>query len=207
MSRIKSFYAILLFSFALSCASASATTASTPPAPPPNTASLQEQNKAVARRVFEEIFNQGKFKVAGEIYSRDFVNHGLHRDAGLEEDQAAVHLEKQAFPDLTMTVDLMVAEGDLVTVVWRARGTNSAAASPLPPTGVKIEMKGITVWRIVDGRIREEWTAFDLLRVARQFVDQLKWKLLGILFAILVLLWAAGRAIRKFRFRCSTRGA
>ena len=82
-----------------------------------NAPSQQERNKAVARRVFDEIFNQGKFQVADEIYARDFVNHGLHRDAGLDEDQAAVHWEKQACPDLKMTVDLMVAEGDLVTVV------------------------------------------------------------------------------------------
>ena len=42
-------------------------------------------NKAVARRVFDEIFNQGKFQVADEIYAKDFVNHGLHRDANLQE--------------------------------------------------------------------------------------------------------------------------
>jgi hypothetical protein len=106
-----------------------------------------------------------------------------------------------------MTVDLMVAEGDLVTVVWRARGTNTAAASPLPATGVNIELKGITVWRIVDGRIRDEWTAFDMLRVVRQCVDQLKWKLLGLLCVVAVLLWAVGRVIRRMLFRSTTRGA
>jgi steroid delta-isomerase-like uncharacterized protein len=157
--------------------------------------------------VFEEIFNQGNFQVANEIYARDFVNHGLHRDASLEEDQAAAQWEKRAFPDLKMTVDLMVAEGDLVTVVWRARGTNTAAASPLPATGVNIELKGITVWRIVDGRIRDEWTAFDMLRVVRQCVDQLKWKLLGLLCVVAVLLWAVGRVIRRMLFRSTTRGA
>jgi len=83
-----------------------------------NPAAQAARNKAVARRVFEEIFNQGKFQVADEIYAPDFVNHMLHRNVNLQEDQAAVHAEKRAFPDLTMTVDMMVAEGDLVTVVW-----------------------------------------------------------------------------------------
>jgi len=185
----------MAFAF-LILAPALAAVASAPARSLPTQVSQQERNKAVARRVFEEILNQGKFQVADEIYARDFVNHGLHRDASLQEDQAAARWEKQALPDLKVTVDLMVAEGDLVTVVWRARGTNTAAASLLPATGVKVELKGITVWRIVDGRIREEWTAFDLLRVVRQCVDQLKGQLLGLLCAAAFLLWIVGRVIR-----------
>src|SRR5215469_15702486 len=54
-------------------------------------------NKAVAMRVFDEIFNQGKFQVADEIYAPDFQNHGLHRSVDLKTDQDAVHAEKKAF--------------------------------------------------------------------------------------------------------------
>ena len=50
---------------------------------------VQEANKAVARRVFTEIFNRGNFAMAQSIYAPDFVNHGLHQDIGLAEDQAA----------------------------------------------------------------------------------------------------------------------
>jgi steroid delta-isomerase-like uncharacterized protein len=160
---------------------------------------VQEANKAVARRVFEEIFNQGKFQVADEIYAKDFVNHGLHRDADLQEDQAAARGEKTAFPDLEMTVNLMVAEDDLVTVIWTLRGTHTGTGIGLPPTGVKLELRGITVWRIVDGKIREEWTSFDQLRAARQFVTQLKWPLLGFFFAIVILGWVLCRVIRRPR--------
>lgn len=107
--------------------------------------------------------------------------------------------EKKAFPDLKMTVDLMVAEGDLVTVVWTFRGTNTAAGYGLPPTGARIELRGITVWRIVDGKIREEWTSFDELQAARQFVTQLKWPLLGLLVAAVILVWILCRVIRRLR--------
>jgi steroid delta-isomerase-like uncharacterized protein len=148
---------------------------------PPDGASQQDRNKAVAGRVFEEIFNQGMFQVADEIYASDFVNHGLHRNFDLQADQAAVHAEKKAFPDLKITVNLMVAEGDLVTVVWTFRGTNTAAGYGLPATGARVELRGITVWRIVDGKIREEWTSFDELQAARQLVTQLKWPLLAFL--------------------------
>ena len=165
----------------------------------PSIASQQEQNKTVAKRVFEEIFNQGKFQVANEIYAPDFVNHGLHRDADLREDQAAAQWEKTACPDLTMSVNLMVAENDLVTAVWTARGTNTGHADGLPATGAKIELRGITVWRIADGKIREEWTAFDQLRVVRQILTQLKWPLVGFLCVLAILVWAAARFVRRLR--------
>jgi steroid delta-isomerase-like uncharacterized protein len=166
---------------------------------PPDGASQQAKNKAIAARVFEEIFNQGKFQVADEIYASDFVNHGLHRNFDLQADQTAVHAEKMAFPDLKMTVNLMVAEADLVTVVWTFRGANTAAGYGLPPTGARIELRGITVWRIVDGKIREEWTSFDELQAARQFVTQLKWQILGLLAAAVILVWIFCRVILRLR--------
>ena len=200
---MKRFLVFALLTFTLPSAPLAASTPSSAPA----MAFQQDKNKAVARRVFDEILNQGKFQAADEIYAPDFVNHGLHRNAGLQEDQAAARWEKKTFPDLTMTVDLMVAEGDLVTVVWTARGTNTSSAGGWPATGVKLEERGITVWRIVDGKIREEWTAFDLLRVARQFAIQLKWPLLGLLGAGVILAWAAARFIRKLRLLYSSRAA
>jgi len=159
--------------------------------------SQQDKNKAVARRVFDEIFNKARFQTANEIYARDFVNHGLHRDFDLEEDQAAVRWEKKIAPDLEITVDLMVAEGDLVTVVWTARGTNSVPIGSLPATGVRIEERGITVWRIADGKIREEWTSFDSLHIVREVMSQRKWTLISLACAAVVLFWLVIRFLRK----------
>ena len=188
---------LLVFIFApiLSPASAASTgsTASLLPA----VATLQEKNKAVAMRVFEEILNQGKFQVADEIYAPDFINHGLHRNYDLQTDQGAARWEKTIMPDMTVTVDLMAAEGDLVTAVWTMRGTNTARAGWLPATGVKLEVRGITVWRIVDGKLRDEWTAFDELRIAREVVSQLKWQLIGLLCAVIILVWMASRFMRR----------
>lgn len=168
-------------------------------------ASRQEGNEAVARRVFEEILNQGRLEVANEIYAPDFRNHGIHRDADLQEDQAAARWEKALCPDLRMTANMMVAEGDLVTVLWTARGTNTGHAGFFPATGVKIEERGITIWRIIDGKIRDEWTSFDLLRVVRQFASQLKWPLAGILTAVALLVWGTNRLIRRMWMIHATR--
>ena len=160
-------------------------------------ASQEERNKAVARRVFEEIFNEGRFEVADTIYAPDFVNHGLKRNANLQEDQEAVHQEKAAFPDLRMSIDLMVAERDLVTVIWTFRGTHARAGYGwLPPTGAKISMRGITVWRIVDGRIRDEWTSFNQLGAYMQLLNHVKWLVTALVLAALVLAWGAVRGLR-----------
>ncbi len=129
---------------------------------------LQDSNKALARRVFEEIFNQGKFDAASSIYAPDFVNHGLHRDIGLAEDQAAARGWKQAFPDLVMHVDQILAEGDRVCVLWTGKGTNTGTGNGLPATGKSGELRGMTLWRMRDGRIREEWSEFDQASILRQ---------------------------------------
>jgi len=127
-----------------------------------------EKNKAIARRVFTEIFNQGKFEAANEIYAPDFVNHGQTRDIGLKEDQDAAREWRQAIPDLVMTVDQILAEGDLVAVLWSGKRTNSSTSNGLPATGKDIHARGITIWRVADGKLKEEWSAFDELRLRQQ---------------------------------------
>ena len=131
-------------------------------------AESSEQRKAVARRVFLEIFNQGKFELANEIYAKDFVNHGLTRDIGLKEDQDAARGWRSAFPDLHMTVDKVLVDGEFVTVLWSGGGTNTGEGNGLPATGKKLKGRGITIWRISGGKIREEWSEFDQLQILQQ---------------------------------------
>jgi steroid delta-isomerase-like uncharacterized protein len=130
--------------------------------------SLQEQNKTLAKRAFEELLSKGRFELAEQLYAKDFVNHGIHRDIKFEEDQAALKGWQEAFPDLTITPDKLIAEGDLVTIYWIARGTNTGTGNGLPATGKKAEQSGITIWRIVNGKIKEEWSAFDQLSLMQQ---------------------------------------
>ena len=130
--------------------------------------SRAEKNKAIARRVFIDILTQGKFDVADEIYAKDFVNHQTTKDIGLEENQASDRGWRAAFPDLKMVVEKEVAEGDYVTVLWQAEGTNTGTGNGLNATGKKTAGRGVTIFRIVDGKIKEEWTEFSQLLVLRQ---------------------------------------
>ena len=129
---------------------------------------LQEQNKAIARRAFEEILSGGRLELAQQLYAKDFINHGIHSNASLEEDQAALKGWRQAFPDAVIVPEKLIAEGDLVTIYWIARGTNTGTGNGLPATGKKAELAGITIWRIVDNKIKEEWSAFDQLSMMQQ---------------------------------------
>jgi steroid delta-isomerase-like uncharacterized protein len=129
---------------------------------------LQEQNKATAKRAFEEILSHGRFDLAEQLYANDFVNHGLHSNASLEEDQTALKGWHAAFPDVVIVPEKLIAEDDLVTIYWTARGTNTGTGNGLPATGTKAELGGITIWRIVDGKIKEEWSAFDQLSMMKQ---------------------------------------
>ena len=129
---------------------------------------LQDQNKATAKRAFEEILSRGRYQLAEQLYARDFINHGIHSNSSLEEDQAALKGWHAAFPDVVIVPEKLIAEDDLVTIYWTARGTNTGTGNGLPATGKKAELAGITIWRIVNDKIKEEWSAFDQLSMMQQ---------------------------------------
>jgi hypothetical protein len=114
--------------------------------------SLQEQNKATARRAFEEILSEGRFELAEQLYAKDFVNHGIHRDIRLAEDQAALKGWHQAFPDIAIVPEKLIAEGDLVVVYWIARGTNTAQGTGCPPPEKKRNRPGLPFGELSMGK-------------------------------------------------------
>ena len=130
--------------------------------------SLEEQNKVIAKRAFEEILSKGRFELAEQLYAKDFINHGIHSNANLEEDQTALKGWHQAFPDVVIVPEKLIAEDNFVTIYWVARGTNTGTGNGLPATGKKAELAGITIWRIIEGKIKEEWSAFDQLSLMQQ---------------------------------------
>jgi len=128
-----------------------------------------ERNKAVARVIFEQILGR-KWRVdlIDSVHTPDFVAHGARRDSDLEDDRRAVLGWRSFAPDGVMSVDGILAEGDLVAVRWSGRGTNTGSGNGLPATGRTFDVRGMTFFRIEDGRIREEWTVFDDLGLLRQ---------------------------------------
>jgi len=128
----------------------------------------QKRNKQISRSFFEEVLDQGQFDKYAESHAKDFVAHAGDHDATLEEDIAAAKEERKALPDMRVRVNQIIAEGDLVAVYWTATGTNTQAGMGFPATGRKIEINGMTFFRFKAGKIREEWSAWDMLSVMRQ---------------------------------------
>src|SRR5262245_2966473 len=127
------------------------------------------RNKAVARRFLEQAFGPGwKVELVEELHTPDFVVHTRGGDLGIKEDREALLGWRSATPDLVMTVDDVVAEGDKVAVRWTATGTNTGVGNGLPATGRKVSATGMTFWRLKDGKLAEEWGLVDRLAVMQQ---------------------------------------
>ena len=131
-------------------------------------ASEQARNKEVARSFFEDVLGRGRLDKYGESHAKDFVAHANDHEATLEEDIAAAREERKALPDMSVKVNQIVGEGDLVAVYWTVTGTNTQAGMGFPATGKKIKTAGMTLFRFQSGKICEEWSVFDMLSVMQQ---------------------------------------
>ncbi|MFZ1135762.1 MAG: ester cyclase [Candidatus Korobacteraceae bacterium] len=129
---------------------------------------IQETNKAVAYSFFEQVLDKGQLDHYADSHASTFVAHGDGHDYTLAEDMAAAKEERTALPDMRMKVNDMVAERDLVSVFWTATGTNTHAGMGFPATGRRITINGMTLFRLNDGKIVEEWSVFDMLSAMRQ---------------------------------------
>jgi len=118
-----------------------------------------EENKRVAGRAFEEIMNQGNLEVTSELVADDYkLNEPQGLPAGVEGMRMLAKMYRAGFPDLHMTVEDMIGEGDLVAVRWSGTGTHRGEFMGFPPTGQKVQVRGISWLRFRDGKIAEEWT-------------------------------------------------
>jgi steroid delta-isomerase-like uncharacterized protein len=128
------------------------------------------RNKALVRRLMGEDISQGDEAVAEAIIHPDFFDHtnppGMQR--GLEGHKAIVRLFRSVFPDLEWRIDDLIAEGDKVVARTTMRGTQRGAFFGIPPTGKTVEMTGVHIMRIADGRIIEHWGSNDDLGLMQQ---------------------------------------
>jgi steroid delta-isomerase-like uncharacterized protein len=128
-----------------------------------------EENKALARRSWE-LANQHNLDLIDEVYAPDLVWHEPDREIqGYEQAKQLASQYFQAFPDISVTVDDVIAEGDKVVTRYTTRGTHQGETEVFgPPTGRQIELEGITIHRIEGGKIVEEWERWDNLSLLQQ---------------------------------------
>jgi steroid delta-isomerase-like uncharacterized protein len=131
---------------------------------------MSEENKALARRAWEEVFNQRDLDALDEFYAADAVWHQPDQDLqGLEEVKQWLARPFEAFPDLNVTIEDVIAEGDKVVIRYTSRGTHQGETGGLgPPTGRQIELEGIAIQRFEGDKIVEFWDRFDSLSLLQQ---------------------------------------
>ncbi len=118
-----------------------------------------QDGKRVVTRYLEEMVNRGRFEVANEILAEDFVNHtaGGGVGSGRHGFVESLRALRTAFPDWTVSVNAMIAEGDLVSDHLSVRATHSGQAGGKPPTGEPLAGELMHLWRLSGGRLAEGW--------------------------------------------------
>ena len=129
-----------------------------------------EENKALVRRWIEEGWNQGNVAIIDELAAPDFVDHHLAPGLPPNADghKAWFQVARAGFPDLQLTIEDMIADGDRVVARMTVTGTQTGEFMGLPPSGKLVSVTAIGISRIADGKSVEYWEIFDALGLMQQ---------------------------------------
>jgi steroid delta-isomerase-like uncharacterized protein len=128
-----------------------------------------EAHKVLIRREAEQMWNANDVDLADHLFAEEFVGHF---EAGPVRGRRAIktYISEliEALPDIRMTIEDLFGEGDRVVSRWRATGTHKSEYRGVRPTGRRITIAGITVWRVASGKIIESWSQRDLSELFEQ---------------------------------------
>jgi steroid delta-isomerase-like uncharacterized protein len=134
---------------------------------------MSEENKAIVRRWFDEVWNKGRAEAIEEMFADDGVVHGLSEDAsqplrGPTGFKPFFQKFREAFPDIQVIVEDTVAEGDKVAARCSVRGRHQSDSLGFAATEQPVEFTGVTIVRIANGKIVEAWNNFDFMAMYQQ---------------------------------------
>ena len=120
-------------------------------------------NIELVLRHYDEFLNNGDMSAAERDLRPDFVDHAAPPGTppGLESSKAFITMVRSAFPDIQFTEDEVIANGDMVAVSGLWQGTHEGPFFGLEPTGRFGEMRGMVLWRVVEGQLAERWAVLD----------------------------------------------
>ena len=131
---------------------------------------MSEENKAIARRYIEDLWQKGNLNITDELLATDFVNHVAPpgSPSGRDGMKGLVTYVRSVFPDLAFTIEDVIAEGDKVVCRWTSYGTHRGKLWGISPTGKHIKIAGVTILRISGRRVVEHWVNSDDLGMVQQ---------------------------------------
>lgn len=126
---------------------------------------MSEENKATTRRLMEEVWTKGNLSLVNELIAADGVMHDPQSPPvhGTEGYKQFVSMYRNAFPDLHLTINDLIAEGDKVVCRWTASGTQTGDLPDIPATGKQSTVTGIFISRLSAGKFVETWVNWDTL--------------------------------------------
>ena len=128
-----------------------------------------EENKALNRRFWEEVFNQKNLAAIDDLCRADFVYHGASGPIrGSEAFKGFLQMYFSAFPDLHIRIEDQIAEGEKVVVRNTVTGTHQGALMGIAPTGKRVQISSIHVTRFVGSKSVEDWGNEDMLGLMQQ---------------------------------------
>jgi steroid delta-isomerase-like uncharacterized protein len=129
-----------------------------------------EANKELIHAYVETIFNQRQVDRADELVAPDYVDHAAlpGQAPGLQGAKSKWAMYLAGIPDLRVTIEELVAEGDKVAVRRSYAGTHRGELLGIPPTGKQMRLGGISIFRLADGKIAEQWEQLDRLALMQQ---------------------------------------
>jgi steroid delta-isomerase-like uncharacterized protein len=130
----------------------------------------EAQNKKIAHRFSAEVWGKGNAAVADELIAPDLVDHTPFPAPapGLEGHKQVLAMFRAAFPDLAVTVDDVIAEGNMTTLMWYGDGTHTGEFMGIPATGKTVHMTGMDILRLENGKIKERWAEISTFGVMMQ---------------------------------------
>ncbi|WP_306052487.1 ester cyclase [Natronococcus wangiae] len=120
----------------------------------------------LVRRDPEEIWTDGSLETIDELFAESFVLHdpsSADEPRGRDDYREYVETYRAAFPDLEYTVETVIAEDDIAALRYTAHGTHEGELLGLEPTGERVSVSGMEMYRVEDGKIVEMWTSYDAL--------------------------------------------
>jgi steroid delta-isomerase-like uncharacterized protein len=134
---------------------------------------MSEENKALVRRWFEEVWNKGRADAIDEMFDENGIAHGLADDSsnpirGPKNFRPFHTTFREAFPNMNIVIEDMVAEGDKVAARCSVRGKHEGELMGRAATQAPVDFTGITIVRIDNGKIVEAWNNFDFMTMYKQ---------------------------------------
>jgi steroid delta-isomerase-like uncharacterized protein len=132
---------------------------------------MSESNKTVIRRLFEEVWNKGNLPVADELFAQNYSHHDSSTPEfgrGPESEKKRATLYRTAFPDVRLTIEDIIAEGETVTARWSCKGTHKGDLSGIAATGKQFTISGISVTRFASVKMVDAWVNWDALGLMQQ---------------------------------------